>query len=316
MVVLLISGVVITVLVYPALAIQLSDQPSAQLSTRLSDAWLFYTPRNSLTYAPRVRELWQGYEGLKVRDEATIVARCGSQSTVTIERLFIRGYSNDTSGAGGLVLGPLPALKESVKLQNQLEEYLLDHSSPSPTTVLDCIRQQTVSSDTLPSLSKCLILSPLPHDLASTPSSLLESHFLHTLTPSYSTSISGIPIYADSLVSTSDAGDAEYIILTFALKGTESDCQSPSRHNKWVDVVRNAVGNEGVVTPTLGLPNLLALQVSYSLSFEARSKNLNCIFSSPICPVRHFWIILSVLPLLSPDLPLIRHSVHPFFRIT
>src|ERR1700694_2296209 len=86
--VLVASGVVITILVYPALAIQLYSQPLAQFSTRISDAWFAYNPTSTAVYVPRVPDLWDVCEGVRIRDEAQVIARCGGERSIAIERIF------------------------------------------------------------------------------------------------------------------------------------------------------------------------------------------------------------------------------------
>jgi hypothetical protein len=275
--VLLTSGVVITVLVYPALFIQLdanSNRSSTSATARLrgGGAWstFFSNPRSYSSYsglvaAPLVREIWEGHDALRLREDATVVARCGVQSTIAIERLFVRGYSNDDTSRNGPspIPGPIPALGDSRRILKNIERYL---QTQPPHGLLECVRDAS---------GRCFIMSPLVstpdhnYDLNADQEGIAFRNTLANPPP-----IAGIPLHIDSIVARHSnnygsglvpddlVNDPEYLVLTFALKVDSGDCQSTARHLKWLDLLRTTVGPNGVVTPTSSLPDLFALQVS------------------------------------------------------
>ena len=277
MVVLLTSGVVITVLVYPALFIQFdanSNRSSTSAAARLrgGGAWstFFSNPRSYSSYsglvaAPLVREVWEGHDALRLREDATVVARCGVQSTIAIERLFVRGYSSDDTSGNGVspIPGPIPALKDSRRTLQNIERYL---QIQAPHSLLECIKDAS---------GRCFITSPIvstSHHDYDPNTDREEITFRNTL--ANPPPIAGIPLHVDSIVARHSnnygsgsvpddlVNDSEYLVLTFALKVDSGDCQSTTRHLKWLDLLRTTVGPNGVVTPTSSLPYLFALEVS------------------------------------------------------
>lgn len=292
---LLTSGVVITVLVYPALFIQLNNasHSSALTSTTRSrgerGAWSFSNSNNPIygSIAPPVREVWEGHDALRLRDEATVVARCGLQSTVAIERLFVRGYGDDSSvgvaRSTPLLPGPVAALREAERMLNEIATNLQD----SQSQLLNCVKDLTVG--------QCFITSPI-----ATWKNLRRSHTSSESHPNLELSssesdevyfrralsnpepVASIPLHVQSLVagqsnsmSSSDnedddvANDPEFLVITFAFKVDAGECQSTARHSKWVELVKGATGPNGLVSPTALLPELFALEVcilSYDLS--------------------------------------------------
>lgn len=231
--VLVVSGIVITALVYPAIAIQLYAPSSGQFSSRVSDTWLFYKSRTS---TPHVQEFWETHDALRLRDEPAVVARCGIQSTIGIERLYLRGYPSD-----GGYLGFFPSIIPGFDLQRRLLDSF--HGLPP------CVRDDA---------GNCIILSPLQdqHRPAT------ETDFLKSLSPPVS--VAGIPVPVECLVAGQTNGmdsiiDPEYLVLSFM--SHIDDCQSPTPHHHWVEAVRDAAGPNAVVTPTFSLPRLVALEV-------------------------------------------------------
>ena len=275
MVVLLTSGVVITVLVYPALFIQLdanSNRSSASATARPrgGGAWSTfisnprsYSSSGGVITAPLVHEIWEGLDALRLRDDAAVVARCGVQSTIAIERLFVRGYS-DGAGRGDAspVLGPIPALKDSKRMLGDIGRYL---QTQAPHSLLECVKDTS---------GRCFITSPVTSDFNhdSGLNGDEEAAFRRTLPKP--PPVAGIPVHIGSIVARHSNGygsgsapddlvnNHEYLVLTFALKVDSGDCQSMARHAKWLDLLKTAVAPNGVVTPTASLPDLFALEVS------------------------------------------------------
>lgn len=288
MVVLLTSGVVITVLVYPALFIQLDansnrSSTSAAARSRVGGAWsMFFSSSSSYSGAaalPLVREIWEGHDALKLRGDASVVARCGVQSTIAIERLFVRGYSSDIRhGGSSPVLGPVPARGDSRRMLGDIERFL---QNQAPHSILECVKDAS---------GQCFITSPL---VSSGHNPVLNSEQEQAALRNIRADppfIAGIRLHADSILARhSNYGsgpvpddplkDAEYLVFTFVLKGDSGDCQSNTRHLRWLDLVRTTVASDGIVRPTQSLPNLFALEVSSIERLQVVS-NLNIVFDA------------------------------------
>ncbi|KAF8321544.1 hypothetical protein DL93DRAFT_2072252 [Clavulina sp. PMI_390] len=305
--ILIVSGIVITVLVYPALFMQLeaARQSSSSLSTTplpsnsraQKSPWSFIAGSRSHHYqagansAPPARELWEGHDALRIRDDATVIARCGIQSTIAIEHLFVRGYglSNESSGASSdrpdIVLGPVPALHEATRMLDRIQSSLLAEADRDQ--LLDCVQNPGGPA-------QCIVVSPLDswrrlyldehstspaNSFASAPAAMSDNSLLYNalLAP---TDVAGIPVHTESLISGSggpflgphasdssddeDIYDPEFLVVTFAFKVDAGECQSTARHAKWLDLVKEAAGPDAAIHPTATLPDLFALEYNPS----------------------------------------------------
>ncbi|KDN51627.1 hypothetical protein RSAG8_00172, partial [Rhizoctonia solani AG-8 WAC10335] len=147
--VILICGFVITSLFYPALAIYFSHQPLSHFSTRILDS-LFLPSANDAFHHNDLHDFWQGYDDLRIRTDAAARARCGTEHTVRVERLFIPSTIPDPFGALNL-----QTLMSALDLQTTLETHL--------TPELPCVRLLDNTSPATPPSHKCLVVSPTAH---------------------------------------------------------------------------------------------------------------------------------------------------------
>jgi len=230
--------------------------------------------------APLVHEIWEGLDALRLRDDAAVVARCGVQSTIAIERLFVHGYSDGAGrGDGSPVLGPIPALKDSKRLLEDIERYL---RTQAPHSLLECVKDAS---------GRCFIMSPLTSDFdhdsgLNGDQEVTYRRALPKLPP-----VAGIPVHIGSIVARQSNGygpgsapddlvnNHEYLVLTFALKADSGDCQSIARHVKWLDLLKTTVAPNGVITPASSLPDLFAFEVSVLQLHPAVTSNLNVLRS-------------------------------------
>lgn len=255
--VILISSVVISCLLFPAIAIYSSTQTASfSLSFRVFDVLL--TPDDLSNYfaLDDVRHLWEGHDFLRVRDDSVARARCGKGGIVRLERVLVHHVSAIQDGQSTL---DHRTLLSTLKLEHRLSELLAARRSP-------CIRSPQ---------GRCLVLSPLSFWDHDEDALLRDSDILKTLGPSKNTSAHGLTITADMVLagrgdgdgSLFGSGDNAYPVLTYFFP--ESDCLANNGHHFWLNVVEDAaasVDSESIVLTQE--PRLLALQVSRANHFS------------------------------------------------
>lgn len=242
--VILISCVVITSLLYPALALY---GTSGRLST-LSSSLLNVFPTDS--QSPHLRDLhdvWSGHEALHLRYDATAKARCGLERTVRVERLLIANNRRHENG----VLN-----KDTLRLTLELEAEIATRLISS-TGVLPCVQTQS---------GGCLFTSPLSfwnHD----PTLLAHDHdIIGTLNLSRNVTIAGFPVTLPMVVAgRASLDDMEYVeigtflVLTYFFR--DDDCHSKSGHNSWIQLVNSVMEGRGHAETINAQSKLLAIQV-------------------------------------------------------
>jgi hypothetical protein len=243
--VILISCVVITSLLYPALALYAASRPLSTLSASLLN--IFPTDSQS----PHLRDLqdvWSGHEALHLRYDATSKARCGLERTVRVERLLIANNRRHENG----VLN-----KATLRLTLDLEAEIATRLASS-TSALPCVRTQS---------GNCLFTSPLsfwgynPGLLAN------DNDIIGTLNTPNNVTLSGFPITLPMVV----AGRASlevmdqvdigtFLVLTYFFR--DDDCHSTSGHAAWIQLVNGIMEGKGQVKVITAQPRLLAIQVN------------------------------------------------------
>ncbi|CAG7846063.1 SubName: Full=Related to Sterol regulatory element binding protein cleavage-activating protein {ECO:0000313/EMBL:CCA66870.1} [Serendipita indica DSM 11827] len=241
--VILISCVVITSLLYPALAIY---SPSIPLST-VSSTLLSLLPTDSQSpHLSDLHDVWNGHEALHVRYDATAKARCGLERTVRVERLLIASHRRHENG----VLNK-PALGLTLDLEAEINARLA-----SATQYLPCVHTQA---------AKCLYTSPLSfwnHDPAVLNA---DEDIIGTLNKLTNTTDNGFAVTLPMVVADRAGLENEevvdigtFLVLTYYFR--DDDCHSQGGHIAWVDLVQAAIQGKGLAQVVAGQPRLLALQ--------------------------------------------------------
>ena len=245
--VILISCIVITSLLYPALAIYASSRPFSRFSSSLLDLLPLDKFRSS--HIGDLHDIWNGYEALKVRQDAAAKARCGFERTVRVERLLVASYRRD-----GVINKPL--LKKTLSLERDISAQLIRKSN------LPCVVAPLGQGG-------CFSTSPLifwNHDderLMNDPDILETMNHIHNVT------LSKIPVRLPMVlagrVSLGDGDKTDYgtyLVLTYYFR--ENDCQTKAGHDAWKALASEAVKSKGYVQFPPARPRLLALQVCRS----------------------------------------------------
>ncbi|KDQ12297.1 hypothetical protein BOTBODRAFT_176534 [Botryobasidium botryosum FD-172 SS1] len=233
--VILISAVVITSLFYPALAIYFSSQPLAHLSSQFLNP-LLSSSGSSHSSAFGVRNIWDGYDSLRVRVDAAAQARCGVERTIRLERILLPRATHHVSS---MLHGP--TLLSTLELQNALSASLHQHGS--------CLR----SGD------DCFVLSPLSywHNDETVLSSNL--HLEETFNVGLNVTALNIPMHSSMVLTGRDVDSYENdLVLTYFF--IDNDCQGKSEHSAWIQTVIHACAELADAAPSSAPPTLMALE--------------------------------------------------------
>ncbi|CAE6348049.1 unnamed protein product [Rhizoctonia solani] len=253
--VILICGFVITSLFYPALAIYFSHQPLSHFSTRILDS-LFLPSANDAFHHNDLHDFWQGYDALKIRTDAAARARCGTEHTVRVERLFIPSTIPDPFGALNL-----QTLLPTINLQTTLESRL--------TPELPCVRLLDNTSPATPPSHKCLVVSPTAHWSDDANMITTDPHLYTSLNKAHrNVSRGGIPLTAEMALAgrltTDHAGygsiieSSKFLSVSFFFR--EDDCHANVGHDAWIKLVKSSVPDEAEIVVSGDQPKLLALE--------------------------------------------------------
>ncbi|KAG9127101.1 hypothetical protein FRC07_000661 [Ceratobasidium sp. 392] len=253
--VILICGLVITSLFYPAITIHFSHQPLSHFSTRILDS-LFLPSANDAFHHNDLHDIWQGYDALRIRTDAATRARCGTEHTVRVERLFVPSTTPDPFGALNI-----QTLIPTLDLQLKLEKHL--------TPELPCVRLLDNTTPSTPPSHRCLVVSPTTHWNDDVGLIRAEPHLYSALNKAHrNVSRGGIPLTAEmelaGRLTTDHAGygsiieSSKFLSVSFFFR--EDDCHSNAGHDAWSKLVEDLVPPETAVIKSRDQPKLLALE--------------------------------------------------------
>lgn len=245
----LVSSVVITSLLFPAIASYYSSQNQyfAGFTLRVLDSFL--TPDDISSYFAQhdLRHLWEGDPALRVRADSVARARCGMEGIVREERVLVGSVSPE-EGLGALDKSTLLA---TLKLERRIAEAMASRGLP-------CLQTRSGS---------CFVLTPSVfwnHDERSLAS---DEHILNTINFSQNVSISGVPISPDMVLAGRELQDptshrvdaAMFLVLTYFFP--EKDCFGNDGHFQWLHALEDAGGGSGELVVLAQEPQLIALEV-------------------------------------------------------
>ncbi|KAG8856111.1 hypothetical protein FRB91_001227 [Serendipita sp. 411] len=252
--VILISCVVITSLLYPALALYTSSRPLSTMSSTLLN--LFPTDAQS----PQLRDLhdlWSGHEALHLRYDATAKARCGLERTVRVERLLIASNQRHENG----VLNK-PTLRLTLDIEAEINTRLA-----SSTDSLPCVQAKT---------GGCLYTSPLVfwdfdrRQLDADPDIIQTLNAVENITtPGFPITLSMVVADRASLEDQEHIDIGTFLVLTYYFR--DDDCHSQRGHLSWNQLVGGIIEGNGHAEAIAGQPRLLAIQ------FDAESSRISAI---------------------------------------
>ncbi|KAG8970809.1 hypothetical protein FRC03_000026 [Tulasnella sp. 419] len=250
----MISDLVITSLLYPALAIYFSSQPLSHYSTRLHDS-LFALGTRADTTPTDLRDIWEVYDTLHIREETGVQARCGAGRTIRLERVLVPGVNvNDPFGSL-----TKQSLLFTLHLQQQINNVL---SLSTGNDLLRCITDPEKPTAPPPN---CLVYGPLIYwdDEADL---LEEANVIAKINSQQNLSKAGIPIDVEMTLGGRGPKDgrgwvfnAEFLALTYFF--VENDCHNNVRHSSWLNALNSAASSVGgTVRSTAHSPKLIALE--------------------------------------------------------
>ena len=235
--IILISGIVITSLFYPALDLYTASHTP------------IFNPFPSFHAHQDLVDLWAAHETLLAREDPVSRARCGTGVTVRVERVLIQSpLSDDDDGALNQRI-----LTSTLHFEQRLQNYLTIEK-------IACTKRTD---------GQCFVLSPLAfwnHDKSKL---LSDYNILDTLSLTRNVSIDGIPVTPQMVLAGRGSLEphvggntfdfATFLALTYFLP--QSDCFSNSDHEAWVNAVESAASPGGKLTSPSEEPTLIALEV-------------------------------------------------------
>lgn len=240
----LINGVVITSLFYPALALYSSSQPQ---SFSVSD--LFSPHPTAASGVPNdLVDVWTGYDALRKREDSVSIATCGVGHTLRVERILIQAPVEEDENALNHRI-----LLSTFDMQQQLELAL--SSGPSP-----CLKR----SD-----GTCFVVSPLAFWSYDKNALLSDTNILDTLTYPRNASISGVLITPQMVLAGRGSDEhhvtgtkfdyANYLAITYFFP--DRDCVDNTGHQYWEDAIKTAASGTAKVDGQRHPPTIIALEV-------------------------------------------------------
>ncbi|KAG5642408.1 hypothetical protein DXG03_002840 [Asterophora parasitica] len=247
--IILVSGVVITSLFYPALAIYTSSQPEA---LSFVDTFISRSTISAFDAQKDLVDLWS-FPGLRTYEDAVSRAKCVSGRALRVERLLIQGCERDDEGAV-----TRHTLLSTLDLENRLEPLISNGDN-------SCLKR----SD-----GKCFVLSPLlfwNHDRDALHS---DADILDTLGVSKNISLGGIIVTPQMVlarrgshehhVAGSNFDYATFLAVTYFFP--ESDCEGASEHASWLQTVHKALAQDPQPVVQIQDPNIIAVEYDKYLS--------------------------------------------------
>jgi hypothetical protein len=252
----LISYVVITSLIYPALALHWTAKPLSHVSTK----WLhsvfggFSSTALSSTndFIDDLNEFWSSFDNLVLNDDPILRARCSQGPIVRLERLVI--FRDAKSEYGAL---EKETLLDALRIQKKINEML---SAETNNPMLACLRDIN---------GECVVLSPL--SFWNSDESFLNStnDILHTINQPNGNFKSGIHVSSDMVLSHRSPGSfANYArFLVFSYFFHDEDCNGNQRHSEWLQLVEHLRSTSITLRHGVESPSLIAVQVIRGVRF-------------------------------------------------
>lgn len=250
--VILISAVVITSLLFPAIALYSSSHTHFfAIKLRVLDS--FITPDEFSSYFAQddLRQVWEGHDSLRVREDSVARARCGADAIFRAERVLVHRISQEED------YSPVNerTLLSTLQLQHRISEVLSSRNIRCLTT-----RERN-----------CFVLSPLAFWNYDGGAVLSDQNLADTLSHSRNVSLFGITITPEMVLARredtsssarSPVDSATFLALTYFFPDT--DCSNNAGHFAWLHALEEATESVGDLITQAQVPRLVALEVIQS----------------------------------------------------
>ncbi|KAH9939603.1 sterol regulatory element binding protein cleavage-activating protein [Amylocystis lapponica] len=267
----LVSSVVITALLSPAVAIYSSSDTHFFTGFTLRVLDSFLTPDDISSYFAQhdLRHLWEGHSNIRVREDSVARARCGMEGILRAESILI-GSVSEEEGLGALDRN---TLLSALKVQRRISDTLTSRG-------VRCLRTPS---------GPCFSLSPLAFWNYDEQTLSADKDVLDTLNSALNVSASGIAITRDMVLAGRELRDptstdivaASFLALTYFLP--DKDCVGNVGHYEWLRVLEEAAGYSGDLIVQAQTPRLIALEYDKTHSTQSRFSIL-----SAFCYVAYF----------------------------
>ncbi|KAH6918973.1 sterol-sensing domain of SREBP cleavage-activation-domain-containing protein [Coprinopsis sp. MPI-PUGE-AT-0042] len=245
--VILISGVVITSLFYPALALYASSLPKL---SNLVDALSPLKAFSAINAQEDLVNLWSNYDSLRTHEGAVARAKCTPGRALRVERILIQS----------------PRAGDDDTLNNRILTSTLDFEDRLGKLIAEsedaCLEKPG---------GGCLVLSPLAfwdYDRNAVSS---DDDILDTLSHTENVTIAGIPVSPHMILAGRGSYEGhvapskfDYASLALTYFFPDSECLGNQEHARWVQMVSKAASPD-TVSPQTQEPTLMALDFNQNL---------------------------------------------------
>ncbi|PCH38413.1 hypothetical protein WOLCODRAFT_161555 [Wolfiporia cocos MD-104 SS10] len=254
----LVSSIVITSLLFPAIAIYTSPETHffAGFTLRVLDTFL--TPDDISSYFAQhdLRDPWVGHSALRVREDSVARVQCGTQGILRAERVLIGSVSQEY----GIDALDVSTLQTALQIEDRISRTLAPRGIP-------CLKTPAGS---------CFSLSPLAFWNHDEEALLSDRHILDTINLSQNITVSGVSIGPEMVFAGRELADptasyldsAMFLALTYLFP--DRDCLGNAGHYKWLRVLEEAAGWSGDLVVQAQTPKLIALEYDKSMSTKSR----------------------------------------------
>ncbi|KAI5124512.1 hypothetical protein M0805_003036 [Coniferiporia weirii] len=240
----LISGLVITSLFYPALGIY--TNPNSELLTTSTHILGHIDLRSLSFFEDDLDSAWSGHDALRTVDDTVARARCGMEKTIRIERVLLTSDGFDSDA--GVISHEM--LRSALELETALTDHLLLNK-------FKCLSSPS---------RQCITLSPLEFWSHDQHALQADHDLLQTINRNQNISAAGLSLRASMVFAGRESAEphessinfAAYLALTYFFH--EDDCNGSIGHNEWLKALDSIISPLGDISVKAEEPVLLALE--------------------------------------------------------
>jgi hypothetical protein len=234
--VILISGVVITSLFYPALAIYTSSQPRflAHFTFQILDPFLAVDAVDAYYAQHDLVDLWAAHENIRIREDSVARARCGIEHTLRVEHIMIHD-AHDVLNHHTLLA--------ALELETAVAAAL-------PAARPACMRRLN---------GACLALSPLEFWRHDARTLRADTRVRETLSGARNASLDAVPLAPSMVFAGRDGAAAQFLVFSYFFP--ETDCLGDAAHLAWRELLFSATEPYAYPFSSTQEPRVIELEV-------------------------------------------------------